>query len=61
MDEEDDVLVVNGRVREQQKGETCAPDDRFFSDAQRCYAILEPSACDAFRACEQTILHRCVL
>ena len=44
------------------KGETCAtPDDRFFSGAQRCYAILEPSACDAFRACEQTVLHRCVL
>ena len=39
----------------------CGPDDRFFSGAQRCYAILEPSACDAFRACEQTVLHRCVV
>ena len=44
------------------KGETCAtPNDRFFSGAQRCDAIPEPSACDAFRACEQTVLHRCVL
>ena len=34
----------------------CGPDDRFFSGAQRCYAILEPSACDPFRACEQTVL-----
>ena len=34
----------------------CGPDDRFFSGAQRCYAILEPSACDAFRACEETVL-----
>ena len=39
----------------------CRPDERFFSSAQSCYAILEPSACDAFRACEQTVLHRCVL
>ena len=37
----------------------CGPDDRFFSGAQRCYAILEPSACDAFRACEETVL-RCM-
>ena len=37
----------------------CGPDDRFFSGAQRSYAILEPSACDAFRACEQTVL-RCM-
>ena len=36
----------------------CGPDDRFFSGAQRCYAILEPSACDAFSACEETAL-RC--
>ena len=37
----------------------CGPDDRFFSSAQRCYAILELSACDAFRACEETVL-RCM-
>ena len=37
----------------------CGPDDRFFSGAQRCCAILEPNACDAFRACEQTVL-RCM-
>ena len=42
------------------KGETFfVPDDRFFSGAQRCYSILEPSACDAFRACEQAVL-RCM-
>ena len=35
------------------------PDDKLFSDAQRCYAIIEPSACDAFRACEETVL-RCM-
>ena len=29
----------------------CRPDDRLFSGAQRRYAILEPSACDAFRTC----------
>ena len=37
----------------------CGPDDRLFSGAQRCYAILEPSACDAIRACEETVL-RCM-
>ena len=36
----------------------CGSDDRFCSSAQRCYAIIEPSACDAFRACEETVL-RC--
>ena len=34
----------------------CGPDDRFFSGAQRCNAIIEPSACGAFRACEETVL-----
>ena len=38
----------------------CGPDDRFCSGAQRCYAILEPSTCDAFRACEETVL-RCAV
>ena len=37
----------------------CRPDDRFFSGAQRCDAIIEPNAYVAFRACEQTVLHRC--
>ena len=41
------------------KGETCADQmTELFSGAQRCYAIIGPSACDAFRACEETVL-RC--
>ena len=38
------------------KGETCADQmTESFSGAQRCYAILAPNACDAFRACEGTV------
>ena len=55
INEEDDVLVVNGR---------CAtPDDNAFQahkDVMQ-FLSLEPSAWCAFRACEQTVLHRCVL
>ena len=44
----------------------CGPDDRFFAGAQRCSAILEPSACDAFRAwkrlyCAVCAVFMCVL
>ena len=43
------------------KGETCADQmTDSLSGAQRCYAILEPSACDAFRACEETVLDSCM-
>ena len=57
--EKDDVLVVNGRWDSNKGWDMCGPDDRFFSGAQRCYAILKPCACDAFRDCEQTVL-RCM-
>ena len=42
------------------KGETCASQmtDSFQAHKDDA-AILEPSACDAFRACEETVL-RCM-
>ena len=56
MNEEEDVLVVLRTT----KDETCADQmtDSFQAHKDDT-AILEPSACDAFRACEQAVL-RCI-
>ena len=44
------------------KGETCAGQmTNSFQAHKDDTAILEPSACDAFRACEPTVLHGCAL
>ena len=61
MNEEDEVLVAGERAT---KGETCADQmtDSFqaHKDVMQ-FLSLGPSAWSAFRACEQTVLHRCVL
>ena len=58
--EENDVLVVNSSWESKIGRDMCGPDDRFFSSAPTCYAILAPNACDAFRACEEIVL-RCIM
>ena len=56
---EEDMLVVTAGERAT-KGETCVDQmtDSFQAHKDDA-AILEPSACDAFRACEETVL-RCM-
>ena len=57
MNEEEDVCTASERAT---KGETCADQmTNSFRANKDDAAILEPSACDAFRACEETAL-RCM-
>ena len=64
MNEEDEVLMVK-TCETTTKDETWnTPDDQtlFKRTKMKCKSCsLEPSAWCAFRACEQTVLHRCVL
>ena len=65
VNEEDEVLVVNGKWDNNQGWDMGTPTDQILFRRTRCSSwamlALEPSAWCAFRACEQTALHRCVL